>query len=434
MNTDNTAGTKADKNRIHYAWLVLISVALIQFGDMGIFANSAGVFVQPVCDDLGFSRGGFSLYFSIVCIVMALVMPLAQKIMSNYNVRIVIPAIIVLECFAFGMMSQYNSLIGWYVSAILLGFGNAFLTYLLVPFILNNWFKVRYGTALGIASCCSTLGGAILAPVAGQLITVYGWRTAYIALACIAFIVTIPGAVFILRARPSDMGLTPYGSDLAAEITEVDKSRQSAGQATDSKGFTLEQALRSPYFYLCILFTVTLTFACNFINQFTAFAYTLGFPVAKGAMITSMVLLAGVLGDLITGALNDRFGPKISICFSLVMGIIGIVLLVNGKLAEALVIAGAFCFGFGFALLNTGGPLITRTVLGKKEYSRIYSYIAASIALTSAFAQSFYGFVYDLAGSYFWGLIVGLICFAISLIACWIGVTKAKKLWGEQLS
>lgn len=412
-------GTK----KIHYAWFILLSLALIQFGDMGIFANSAGVFVQPVCDDLGFSRGGFSFYFSIVCIVMTLMMPIAERVMNTYNLRFVIPAVIILECIAFGTMSLHNSLIGWYISGALLGIGNAFLTYQLIPFVLNNWFKVKYGTALGIASCCSTLGGAIFAPIAGQIIAAYGWRTAYIALATIAFVITFPGAILVLRARPSEIGLQPYGADQVAEETGVNNND---GEA---KGFTFAQAVRTPYFYLCILFTIALTFACNFINQFTAFAYTLGFPVAKGAMITSMVLISGVVGDLITGVLNDRFGPGVSISFSLIWAMVGIILLVNGRIAESLVVIGAFCFGLGFALLNTAPPLLTMTVLGRKELSRIYSYIASSLTLSSAVAQSFYGFVYDLAGSYYWGLIVGLCCFAVALVTCVIGVAASIKLW-----
>lgn len=417
-----TSASKA-KTKPHYAWLVLLSLALIMFGDQGIFANSAGVFVQPVCDDLGFSRGSFSFYFSIVCLVMAAAMPLAQKVMAKYDTRIVISSVIVLECLAFGLMSQYSSVYGWYFSGVLLGIGNAFLTYQLVPAVLNNWFKAKYGTALGLASCCSTLGGGILSPVAGQLISTYGWRTAYLALAAIAFCVAFPCAAFILRGKPSDLGLEPYGAD---EIV----SQQETEQA-EEKGFTLEEALRSPWFYMCALFIICLTFACNFINQFTAFAYTLGFPVEKGSLITSCVLLAGVAGDLVTGFLTDRFGTKVSLCFSLFLGIVGILLLVNGSIGAGVVVMGALCFGFGFALLNTAGPLLTRAVLGTKDVTRIYSYLAMCLAFTSAIAQYFYGVVYDLTGSYYLGLVVALVCFAVALVISWVGVNKGKELWGD---
>jgi len=405
-----------DKNRLHYAWVIVLVLSLIQFGDMGIFANSAGVFVQPVTDELGFSRGGFSLYFSIVCVVMTLTMPLAHKIMSSVNVRIVIPCVIIVECLAFGLMSQYHTLTGWYISAVMLGLGQAYLTYLFIPFMINNWFKTKYGTALGIASSCSTLGGALMVPLAGYIIANYGWRNAYIALALIAFVITFPVAVILLRAKPADKGLLPYGAD-----------QPETNAAELSQGWSFKKAIRSPYFYLCLLFTICLTFACNFINQFTAFAYTLGFPVEKGAMITSLVMISGVVADLITGYLKDKFGTRVSLSAMLSLGIIGLILLLNGKAAIGFVLAGAVLWGFGFALLNTAANILTRTTFGPKEFSRIFSYIAIGLGLTSAVAQYVYGLIYDLTGGYFWGLIFGLIGFIIALIVIFILTAKKEQ-------
>ena len=150
--------------KLHYGWLVMAACGLIQLGDIGIFSNCGGVFIQPVCDELGFARADFQLYMSIITLTMALTMPLAQRILTRVNLRTLVSACVALECLAFGMMSQYDSVYGWYISGLVLGLGHAYLTYLLLPYLLNNWFKVRYGLALGLACCCSTLGGAIFCP------------------------------------------------------------------------------------------------------------------------------------------------------------------------------------------------------------------------------------------------------------------------------
>ena len=425
--SNGTAGPVSGKrSKIHYGWLVMISCGLIEFGDIGIFANCAGVFTQPVCDELGFLRADFNLYFSIVTLVMALTMPIAQKVMNRYNIRIIISSVILLECLAFGLMSQYSSITGWYVSAVMLGLGQAYLTYLLVPFVLNNWFKVKYGVALGIASACSTLGGAIFSPITGQLITHFGWRTSYLILALCALVITLPCTIIILRARPDDIGMEPYGAE------ELRKARENSPAAKEEelKGFTAKESVHTPYLYLCIIFTIGLTFAANFINQITPFAYTLGFPVAQGSMISSMVLVGGVLGNLTCGGLTDRYSIKVGISSGLLGGIIGMLLLLFSNAVVGLVFIGAFCFGLTLALLNLAPPLLTRVVMGKKDFSNIYSYIGMTITLTSAVAAWSYGKIYDVTGAYNLGLVLALGCLAVALVSTFIADRTGKKLWG----
>ena len=45
------------------------------------------------------------------------------------------------------------------------------------------------------------------------LLGAYGWRSTYRIMALIILVLALPAALFILRKRPEDMGLLPYGSE-----------------------------------------------------------------------------------------------------------------------------------------------------------------------------------------------------------------------------
>lgn len=411
------------KEKIHYGWLVMIACGLIQFGDLGIFSNCGGIFIQPVCDELGFARADFQLYMSIVTLTMAVTMPLAQKVLAWARLRLLVPGIIIVECIAFGLMSQYHSVVGWYVSGFLLGLGHAYLTYLLVPFILNNWFKVRYGLAMGLACCCSTLGGALFSPITGRLIAAFGWRQTYLVLAICAFIITFPGAAIILRRTPEEMGLKPYGEGMEC------KEEEKASVIPSDRGFTFKEAVRSPLFWLCGVFVIGLALACDFLNYISALAHTLGIPVQVGSMILSLVLWAAVIGDPISGTLTDKFGAGVAVGSLMITGIVGLLIIRLSGGIVALVCIGAFLFGLGFSLLNMAPPLLVKQVVGEKEYSKIYSYIASLLTFASASAAFIYGKIYDINESYDWALVFAIVSLSVAAVLSLYLQKKTKGLW-----
>ena len=46
------------KGRIFYGWYIVAAGFLVMFCSIGIVNNCSGLYIKPVCDDMGFSRGG----------------------------------------------------------------------------------------------------------------------------------------------------------------------------------------------------------------------------------------------------------------------------------------------------------------------------------------------------------------------------------------
>ena len=50
------------RKKIHYAWFHPAGCCIMQGASLGLINNCSGVFYSPVCQDLGFEMGKFTLY------------------------------------------------------------------------------------------------------------------------------------------------------------------------------------------------------------------------------------------------------------------------------------------------------------------------------------------------------------------------------------
>lgn len=64
-----------EKKKSSFAIVVAIACCLIVFGGVGIVFSTAGVFYAVVADAFGVGKGTFSIYMTIVCLVMSFRFP-----------------------------------------------------------------------------------------------------------------------------------------------------------------------------------------------------------------------------------------------------------------------------------------------------------------------------------------------------------------------
>lgn len=177
---------------------------------------------------------------------------------------------------AFGLMGTYNSVIPFYISGVALGIGSTFLIYGSIPLIMNNWFKAKAGTSLGFAMAFMGVGGAIFAQVTGILIESIGWRQTYMALGVIVALLILPFTIFVIRSKPEQLNMKAYGEDeVDVENTKVDK--------TPETGVEKRTALKSPAFYLVLLFTGLFGLASTVSFHVPNFVESIGFTAAMAA-------------------------------------------------------------------------------------------------------------------------------------------------------
>ena len=98
---------------------------------------------------------------------------------------------------------------------------------LLGPAVLSKWFVRLRGRAMGISAIGVSVGGIIVAPIAGLLVANMGWRAAWLVLGVGMIVILTPAAALLMRRQPGDVGLVPDGS-----APTVDKAAVNSVQAT----------------------------------------------------------------------------------------------------------------------------------------------------------------------------------------------------------
>ena len=403
---------KSTRGGFHYAYAIVASCVAITFLPCALVLSCAGIFFTPVSQYFGVATAEFTLYFSVLNIAQMLTLPVAGKLLSRLDARVVLSAAVALCAAGLVGMSLCQAMWQFYVCGAVLGVGVCPLIYLSVPTLVNAWCVKRVGFFVGLCMAFTGIGGVVFNPVGTALINsgAEGWRTAYLVFAAIVAVGTLPFTLFVVRSRPEDKGLLPYG---ALEGGEKD------AEAAVVSGVPAAQAMRMPAFFALAAFCGVITLNQT-IYQFLAgyaqsFADTMPAIAAASGVVASAAMGGQAVGKVLLGTINDRsvhLGVFVGIC----AGAAGVTLMWLFPGTLALLLVGAFLFGVVYAMTTVQTPLLVRTVFGSADYTNIYSRVSMVGSLMSAVAAVLWGLVVDSAGGYPLMFILGYGCMAVCLV------------------
>jgi MFS family permease len=410
---------KTKQGGFHYAYAIVASCIVIMFLPCALVLSCAGIFFTPVSEFFGVPRASFTLYFSILNIMMMLTLPLAGNHLSRLDSRKVLSGATLLSGLGLIGMSFGNSMVWFYVCGAILGVGMAPLIYLSVPTLINAWCKKNVGFFVGLCMAFTGIGGVVFNPVGTALIQSgpEGWRTAYLVFGIIVLAGTLPFTLFVVRSKPEDKGLLPYGAD------EVEATEQKA-PAAEVTGVPASAAMKMPAFFalaaFCGLITLNQTIYQFLASYATSFADSLPEIAAASGVVASAAMAGQAIGKVVLGVINDR-SVRLGIIFGLGCGVAGVLLMWFFPSPLMMLLAGAFLFGVVYAMTTVQTPLLVRSVFGSADYTNIYSRISMVGSLMSAVAAVFWSFVIDsplsFPGMFVGGLICMGLCFATSFFA-----------------
>ena len=397
-------GAKGAAGKFHYGYIIVACCCLMMGVNVGLSFSCAGIFYRPVSESLGVAVGEFGIYMSVMYVTSTLMLPLAGRLLERYSARWLFTGSAAAMGLVFISMGFYTRVWEFYIAGGALGITLAFLLYLSFPTLVNRWFHTRVGLMIGVCSAASGIGGMLFNPLAGWMITGWGWRWAYGAFGVIILAIVTPLLAWLLRDRPSDMGLEPYG--LGAVET------RSKGKAEVDK--TYSQAVRSPLFYGLILFAFIMM-GTSTLNLFIpGYVTDNGFTLEQASLTAACVMAGVTVGKLVLGWVNDR-NCMAGVAVTTVAGAAGLVVLLAGSHTLPLILAGAFLFGWAYAGVTVQSAMLTRSVFGSRDYGRIYSIISIALAAGGAIASGGWGLLADATSDSFI-FIAGIVCLAACLL------------------
>ncbi len=396
----------------HYAYAIVAACVAMTFLPCALVLSCAGIFFTPVSQYFGVATAEFTLYFSVLNVAQMLTLPVAGRLLSRLDARVVLSAAVALCSVGLVGMSACQAVWQFYVCGAVLGVGVCPLIYLAVPTLINAWCVRRVGFFVGLCMAFTGIGGVVFNPLGTALINsgAEGWRTAYLVFAGIVAAGTLPFTLLVVRSRPEDKGVAPYG---AGESAEKD------GEQADADGVPAERAMRMPAFFalaaFCGMITLNQTIYQFLAGYAQSFAETLPAVAAASGVVASAAMGGQAVGKVLLGTINDR-SVRLGVCVGIGAGVAGVTLMWLFPGALPLLLAGAFLFGVVYAMTTVQTPLLVRTVFGGADYTNIYSRVSMVGSLMSAVAAVLWGVVVDSAGGYPLMFVLGYGCMAVCLV------------------
>lgn len=381
-------------------WKVLIGACLFQCAMIGVLINCTGVLFAQIRSEYGFTMSRVSVYNTMKSVTTALAAAsiTAYFFKSNKARFLLINQVVTIGAFLLLAVNAQGPL--WYVSAIICGLSGC-VANAAVPMTLNQWFPGNAGTATGIAMAFSGIGGAICNPLCAKLIGIMGWKWAIVVLGGVMMALTIPGLYLMFH----DEAPTPAVNTRA-------KVKGAKG-GIDKLGTVVLVAI------VLIGGSVGVTLAINM----SIFVQGLGYSLAIGASMTTMVMIGNVGTKFIYGMLCDKVGVWRATQIGLLTEAVALLcyLFLPGQLALLYVVS--LLYGCVYALSVVG---ISRSVVSAYgEESKRYLGIHTSIhSAVMAVASLSVGVLVDKFGGFQPVLIMVLILTACSFIAC--GILQVK--------
>src|SRR5215472_9592747 len=364
-------------------WIVFACACGLLVGAGAILIFTFGVFLKPVTEDLGVTRGELSGALGVSTWFVAVSCPVIGWLIDRFGTRhVMIPGILLfaLAVASFGLM-QAQPLLLIYAIFCVAGFISGVQTPIPYAAVITRWFDPHRGIALGLATAGVGLGVALIPQFAAFLIGHFGWRQAYFGLGiAVVVLAWIPVVIFVRDP--------PTGSNRPGATAQL----QGIDAAAALKGWN--------FWLLSIAFFLGVLAINGTIVHIVALLTDRGIPPQLATAALSVAGLAIIVGRIICGWCLDRFwGPYVAICF-FILPIIGIALLLSGLAYPVPLIGAALCGAGIGAEIDLMAFFISR-YFGLKAYGKIYGLMFMLFNIGTGLGPALSGRAFDIFHSYF---------------------------------
>lgn len=362
-----------------------------------------GLLLQPMTEDLGWSRSAVSLNVTLFMVLSAGAMFLVGRLVDRAGgAKVLVSAVLVsalaLVCMSFAG-SQWEAL---FLYGVVFALGSAGTSITPIGVLLSRWYPQRMGMANSIAISGMGLGQLLVISLLAAQLAVLGWRGSFLALGIAMLICVLPLLLFA-RSAPGPAPVPPPPADASRTAAQPDRGAATLREALASRRLQL----------LLVIYAI-----CGF-QDFLIAVHVVAFAVDEGVdrllagNILAFMGLAGVAGVLLTGVLNDRRGPVLptAVCF-LLRTLLCAALLVS---REPVVIAGAaLLFGVTFWVTAPLTVVFGREIAAWSRLGAVTGFITMVHHSAGGFGALVGGEIYDAYGSYDAAFVLLLV---LSLIA-----------------
>ena len=382
-----------------YAWRRLAaSVALSTVGGIGMWCLA--VALPTVQADLGVSRADISFAYTMNMLGFFAGGVLAGRLVDRRGIVItsILSAVGLSAGFALAPLAP--SLVLFATAQILIGFSAA-ATFAPLVADVSHWFVKRRGVAVAIAASGNYVAGALWPPIVDPMIREFGWRTTYLTAAAFCVVTMIPLALALQR-RPPDHEET--------QIAVVARRSQAAlGMSPNA----LQALLAVAGIACCVAMSMPQV-------HIVAYCADLGYGVARGAEMLSLMLGFGIVSRIGSGWIADRVGGVTTLLLgSTLQGIALVVYLIADGLTSLYL--ASILFGLFQGGIVPSYAIIVREYFPPREAATRVGFTISITVVGMALGGWMGGVLFDMTGSYRAAFINGIAWNVLNAaIAMWL--------------
>ena len=293
---------------VHYGWVVVgvtFLTMLVTAGAMG----APGVLIVPLQREFGWSTAAISSALALRLLLFGLMAPFAAALINRFGVRRMVLAALTLVTGGLlgtlGMTRVWQLVLLW---GVVVGLGTGLTATVLGVTVATRWFTHRRGLVVGLLSASSATGQLVILPLIAGLTARLGWRAALVFVAA-ALVVAAVAALVLMRDRPSDVGLAPYGESGAPEAPPPVGGLSSL---LLSPLRTLRAAAAVPSFWVLFGTFFICGASTNGLIQthFVTLCGDHGMPAVGAASVLALMGVFDFLGTVGSGWLSDRYDNR----------------------------------------------------------------------------------------------------------------------------
>jgi sugar phosphate permease len=421
--------------RIHRAWLVA-GVTFLVLISSAAFRSSFGVMIVPFEDEFGWSRSATSLAVSVNLVFYGLTAPFATALMERFGIARIAAGAMGLIAFGTGltvfMTASWQLVILW---GVVVGLGTGSTALVFGALVANRWFAEKRGLVLGILGTAFATGQLIFLPLISRSIEQYGWRFASITIAAMCAL-TIPLVLLVIRDRPSDIGLRPYGATGEATVEEqATNTTHSGWRAASTALSTLKDAAGTPAFWLLAGTFFVCGWTTNGIisTHFVPAMHDHGMGPTTAASLLAVVGLFDIVGTIGSGWLTDRMNPRYLLL--IYYGLRGVALIslpvILGPNVQPPLIVVMILFGLDWVATVPPTATLCRQIYGVDRGAVVFGWVFAAHMIGAAVAAEASGAIRSATGDYLGAWLLAGSLAILAGLAC-LAIPKAKEPAGQE--
>jgi MFS family permease len=412
------------RRNIHYGWVmvgVTFLTALVSAGAVG----APGVFIVPLQKEFGWSTAQISSALSIRFILFGLMAPFAAALMNRYGLRNVTLAALLTVVSALvislAMTQVWQLILLW---GVVVGIGTGMTALVLGATIAARWFNARRGLVVGILTASAATGQLVFLPLLASVTEHMGWRTA-LGLMCGMLGVAAFAVLMVMRDRPGDVGLRPFGDDGKAPLPAP--APNNAPIMAAALG-TLRDASKTRVFWILFATFFVCGASTNGLVQVHLIPMCLdfGIPQVQAASLLAAMGIFDFVGTIASGWLSDRYDNRHLLFWY--YGLRGLSLVFLPFTNFSFYGLSLFAMFYGLDWIATVPPTVRLTAqrFGPERANLVFGWIFAGHQLGAATAAFGAGLSRTLLASYLPAFFVaGALCLFASLIT--LGISRQPK-------